>query len=252
MRIHHAGVTQARFYLISPDLEWNMYRLYWAPDNASLIIRILMEELEVPFKAVAVDRSVREQESLEYRALNPAGQIPACIIDGKAVFETAAIGMTICERENRMMPAVGSTDRTSFLKWQFFLSNSLHTDLRQLFYPEKYVSGEIEAFREVTLDRLKQRITIMEAAYKKSANLYLFGEEPSLIDIYLAVCLRWTRLYPVDALHRPDLSAYPAVFKMLTAIQERPSVARASAAEGIHAPFITRPTPPDGSKGVAL
>ena len=52
------------------------YRLHYAPDNASLIIRLALEEIGVPYETVLVDRRSRAQDTTAYRALNPAGLIP--------------------------------------------------------------------------------------------------------------------------------------------------------------------------------
>ena len=50
--------------------------LYYAPDNASLCVRLALLELGVPFETVLVDRAVQGQVAPEYLALNPNGVIP--------------------------------------------------------------------------------------------------------------------------------------------------------------------------------
>ncbi|MEY8839828.1 glutathione S-transferase, partial [Cribrihabitans sp. XS_ASV171] len=37
-------------------------RLHYAPDNASLIIRLALEEMRLPYQAVLVDRAARAQD----------------------------------------------------------------------------------------------------------------------------------------------------------------------------------------------
>ena len=66
----------------------NNITLHYAPDNASLIIRIILEELKLPYTAILVDRAKDEQDSEAYRALNPAGLIPTCVIDGETPEKT--------------------------------------------------------------------------------------------------------------------------------------------------------------------
>lgn len=48
------------------------YTLHYAPDNASLIIRLALEEIGVPYDTVLVDRAAQAQTLPAYRALNPA------------------------------------------------------------------------------------------------------------------------------------------------------------------------------------
>ncbi len=48
-----------------------MYRLHYAPpDNASLIVRLALEELGQPYQTVLVDRSVTAQASTAYLKIN--------------------------------------------------------------------------------------------------------------------------------------------------------------------------------------
>ena len=51
-------------------------RLHYAPDNASLVIRLALEELGIPYDTVLVDRRSGQQKSAGYLALNPNGLIP--------------------------------------------------------------------------------------------------------------------------------------------------------------------------------
>ena len=50
--------------------------LHYAPDNASLIVRLALEEAGLPYRTVLVDRAANAQRSPAYMALNPAGRIP--------------------------------------------------------------------------------------------------------------------------------------------------------------------------------
>ena len=233
-----------------------MYTLHFAPDNASIIIRIVLEEIGAPYETVLVDRSAREQQSASYRKLNPSGLIPVCVIDGAPVFETAAIGLTLSERHGMLAPAPGDPQRPGFLKWLFLLSNTLHADLRLLFYPDQYIGkdpAEQSLLRSVASQRLRRHFAIFEEAYRDSAAAgpYLFGAEPTVVDIYLGLCSRWSQIYPANAEKALDPRDYPALFSMLAALEDRPSLARSFAAEGIAAPYLSAPTPPDGSAGAA-
>jgi len=53
-----------------------MYELCYAPDNASLIVRLTLEEMGAPYRTRLIDRSKQEQRSAAYRDLNPRGLIP--------------------------------------------------------------------------------------------------------------------------------------------------------------------------------
>ncbi len=230
-----------------------MYLLYYAPDNASLIVRFVLEELEAQYKTVLVDRSQRAEQSEAYRQLNPNGLIPVCVIDGQPIYETGAIVLSLAERHRRLAPAVNDEKRAVFFKWLFFLSNTVHTDLRQLFYPDKYAGSDPHAkalHRELAAARFEHSLRVLENHCQEHAAPFFMGEAISVVDFYLCACLRWAQLYPVGAPGLVSLDAYPALRKIGAAVSARESVAKACAAEGIAAPFFDAPKyadPPEGS-----
>jgi len=67
------------------------YRLHYAPDNASLIIRLALDEIGAPYEAVLVDRQAEAQKAPAYLAMNPAGLIPVLETPQGPMFETGAI-----------------------------------------------------------------------------------------------------------------------------------------------------------------
>lgn len=232
--------------------------LYYAPDNASLIIRLLLEELELSYRTVLVDRSINAQKSAEYLKLSPAGLIPVCIIDGEPVFETGAILLTLADAQDKFSISISDTRRSQFLKWLFFLSNNLHADLRQRFYPEKYVgkdSAAINAFAEITLQRLVERFETFDSLYRNCSGPFLFGVEPTVIDFYLSVCFRWAQLYPLN--QQSMESEFPAerfkgIVGMVQQLEQRPAIQLACEKEGITGKFFSVPALADPPEGVAL
>ncbi|MEX3008712.1 glutathione S-transferase family protein [Hoeflea sp. TYP-13] len=232
-----------------------MYTLYYAPDNASLVVRIVLEEIGAHYNTWLVDRRSGEQKGEAYRKLNPNGLIPVCIIDDKPVFETAAILLTLADRHEMLAPAPQSQDRPQFLKWLFFLSNTLHPDLRQLFYPEKFVGPDVElqsVHSRITRDRLRERFQVLENLYAELDGPYLLGNDPSIVDIYAALCLRWPQLYPTETPAAFNPIEYPALLSMMRGLEVRPAFKRSFEAEGIPAPYLSAARPCDGSAGSPL
>ncbi len=238
-----------------------MIDLHYAPDNASLIIRIILEELSIAYRTVLIDRSVDEQSSDAYRKLNPKGQIPVCVIDGQAVFETAAIALTLSDSaaiygrkaDALITPSLTDSRRSQFLKWLFYLTNTIHNELRPLFYPEKYAGIDIkvqETCQALTRERLLRGIAIIDAEYSCQKTAYLFSDRPSIVDIYLAVCMRWVQLYPLSSRGWLDPKGFPAIYEMLECLQGRSAVIAACRKEGISGQLFSCPdyaNPPEGS-----
>ena len=228
------------------------YQLYYAPDNASLIVRILLEELGVNYAAILVDRSINQHHSDDYRALNPNGLIPVCVIDGQNIFETAAILQILCEKHQQFFPGQNSKKRANHLKWLYFISNNIHADLRQLFYPEQYIGAHTDSslHRHITVRRLHNNFSYLDAEYSHNNGLYFDGDSPCIIDFYCALALRWSQIYPLSHPKQINPYDYPHLFNMITVLEKRAKVRRACLVEGLPEPFFSQadyPKPPEGS-----
>ncbi|WP_420584349.1 glutathione S-transferase family protein [Ruegeria sp.] len=227
------------------------YRLHYAPDNASLIIRLVLEEMGLPYETALVDRRRNEQDGAAYRALNPNGLIPVLETPNGPIFETAAILLWLADTHGQLAPAPDSPDRAAFLKWLFFASNTLHADLRILFYAEKYIDAEqAETLRAGIRPRLRQHLRVLDATAKETPT-WLHPDHPSVLPYYLACQMRWMALYPAKA----DRSWFqmadtPYLQKILMQLESRPATRAAIAAEGLGVTPFTSPsyaTPQEGS-----
>ena len=218
-----------------------------------MIVRILLEELAIPYETVLVDRGTVDQKSDAYLRLNPNGLIPVCIIDEKPTFETAAICLHLADAYNRFTVSVGEESRPEFLKWLFYLSNSVHSELRLRFYPDQYVgAAEHAEFNRLTMQRINQKTGILNNAYQQSETTYLFGEDPTIVDIYLAVCTRWLQLYPLQGRGEFQIAQYSGVFNMIRHLEQRRAVIKACSMEGIAGTVFSAPEDAQPSEGVAL
>lgn len=229
------------------------YRLHYAPDNASLVIRLVLEELGLPYETQLVDRRAKAQHSAAYRVLNPQGLIPALETPDGAMFETAAILLWLADRHGQMAPAANSAARAGYLKWLFFASNTLHADLRILFYPEKYIGSDpsmVTALRTKVQARLSTHLQHLDdlAATRPS---WFGGPSPSGLDYYLAAIMRWMALYPATSDRSwYDIAHYPHLHALVMRLETRPAVVAAQAAEGLGQTPFSQPHlahPPEGS-----
>lgn len=228
------------------------YRLHYAPDNASLIIRLALEELHLPYTAVLVDRKAQAQRSAPYLALNPHGRIPVLETPDGAIFETGAILLWLADRHGGLCPAPDHPDRGDALKWLFFLSNTLHAELRMLFYPEIYIGPDPAhhaALRVGLRVSLAAHLARLEAV-AGAGHAWLNGDTPTVLDLYLAACLRWIALYPRDRAGWWDRDAAPHLARLCARIEARPATRACAMAEGLgELPFTLPdyPIPPEGS-----
>ncbi len=229
------------------------YRLHYAPDNASLIIRLALEEIGVKYETVLVDRGAKEQNSLGYLALNPNGLIPVLETPQGPIFETGAILLWLADTHRMLAPPAESKDRGAYLKWLFFISNTVHSDLRMIFYPHLYVGSSQAAanvLSETVKGRLKTHLAILDRLAEEETGC-LKSDQPSGVTFYIACLMRWMALYPKDGDRSWfDLNDTPSLRDMLTGLEQRAAVHTAQKAEGLgHSPFISPSyaNPPQGS-----
>ncbi len=228
-----------------------MYVLHYAPDNASLIVRLALEEMGLPYRCVLVDRARRAQDSAAYRGLCPTGLIPALETPEGPMAETGAILLWLAETHGALAPAPQSAGRRRFLTWLFFTANTLHADARLLFYPERHAGrgADVEAFFAATQARIARHIALLEAVAADRPD-WLSPDAPSILGYYVVTLLRWLALYPADRAGWFDLAAYPALHDLAAALESRPAARKAAEAEGLGATIFTKPShacPPEGS-----
>ncbi len=228
------------------------YVLHYAPDNASLIVRLVLEDLGVTYETRLVERGLRAQESAAYRKLNPAGHIPALETPDGPISETAAIVLWLADRHGRMAPAFNAPARGAFLKWVFFLSNTLQAGMRIAFYPEKFIGDdrlEQEALRRHVQGELAKHLTLLEQE-AQAGHSWFGGPEVSVFDYYLACCLRWCALYPQLHSEWFCLADFPRLFALARRLETCPAVRVAQKAEGLGPTPFSAPVlaqPPEGS-----
>jgi glutathione S-transferase len=225
-----------------------MDRLYWSPDNANLVVRMVLHELALPYETVAVDRARQAQRAPAFLALNPQGLLPVLVAADQdaPLFETAAILLYLADREGRLgAPAPAARGR--LLKWLFYLADTLHADLRIRFHAERYVAAAAAApaLRSGVQARVAGHLALLDAAIAEGGGPWLLGGDLSVLDPYLACCVRWAQLYPPgEGLVVAAVRRLPALVGLLEALARRPAVREACAREGITGALFLAPSLP--------
>ncbi|MEM7596154.1 MAG: glutathione S-transferase family protein [Pseudomonadota bacterium] len=227
------------------------YRLHWVPDNASLVIRLALEEMGVPYEPVLLDRVAGAHKAAAYLKLNPAGLIPALETPDGPIFETAAILLWLADRHGKMAPAPEHPDRGAFLKYLFFTSNTLHVAARMRFYPNQYLGADPSphaTLRTHLQGEIRRHLDLLEGAYAKGEGG--LGEALSIVDVYVACICRWVMLYPTgEAKDWCQISQWPHLHAMAQRLEACDCTRAAVSAEGLGpTPFTNpvHPTPPEG------
>jgi glutathione S-transferase len=226
-----------------------MYTLHYAPDNASLVVRLVLDGAGIPYLTALVDRARRAQDSPAYRALNPVGLIPVLETAEGPISETAAILLWLSDR-HRLGPAPADAARGTFLRWLFYLSNTVHADLRMVFYPHQYAPANGHAaHHEITSARLLRHFALVDRV--AAAEPALFAPARPL-GAYAVTLTRWAALYPPEGPAWFDLARFPVLTALARAQEARVETAAIARAEGLGPHPFTRPEQPKPPEGAVL
>lgn len=248
------------------DYAMSDYILYYSPDSANLIVRMALQEADVAYEARLVDRSRGEQRSSEFLRLNPQGLLPVLVhrratthsnngsVADTVLFETAAICLYLIDRHPLLGPGINHDGRGDLYRWLFYISNTLHADLRIRFYAERYM-GDRDAghLRDMVSERILGHLQLLDRHIAAHNGIWMLDSGFSALDLYLGVCCRWLMLYPAGyPVAINQVSSNTHVWRLLTALEKRPAVARACNAEWIKAPFFINPSRAEPAEGSVL
>ena len=199
-----------------------MYTLYYSPGTASLAVHWMLIEIGADFDTVAVDFETQQQKSPAFLAINPAGHVPALIVDGVAHAEVAALLMLLAERhpDAGLAPAPGAPDRADYLQWMVWCANTLQPAFRASFYAHEPAG---EDHREAVIAQALQKI---EAAWTRldahfaEGRPYILGDALTAPDFLLTMLARWSRKMPKPATDWPHLKAYLDRMRTMPSLRE--------------------------------
>jgi glutathione S-transferase len=215
--------------------------LHHAPDFSSTIVRLVLEELELPHTIALVDLDSGAHATDEYRQINPVGLIPALETDHGPMFETAAILLWLVDQTGRLGPGPKDPDRGSFLSWLFFTSNALHQAALAMFYPHR-PAGEAnsDAARAVAQDQIVARLGLIESLIATQHPRWLSPDHPGILGYYIGILVRWLILLPPEP-YGIRIGDFPHLKAVLAAHEARPAALRVAASDGLGPSPFTNP-----------
>jgi glutathione S-transferase len=198
-----------------------MLKLYYGPGACSFVPHAALEIIKAAtgaeFEIQMLKLHKGEQKSPEYLALNPNGQVPLLVVDGKPLSQIVAI----CDYLDRTHPQLGllpadpwqRSEALSLLAW---MNNSVHPTFTHVFMPFKFsdnaeAQAEMKRFNTAAYGELMTRLQDIVA----KASPWIYGDKLSVVDIYAMVLFRWGGMAGID----PDtLPAYQAFTARVAAV----------------------------------
>lgn len=200
-------------------------KLFYTRGACSLVVRIILNEIGLPFEQESVDLRAKKTESgKDYLAINTKGAVPSLILDnGDTLTENQVILQYLADNQgdHKLLPAVGDFARYRELEWLNYISTELHKTLGSCFNPG--FPDEIKT--NVLLPLAMQRFAFINTHLGQQP--YLSGKDFTLPDAYLFVMVRWAYFFKMDMSKLPHLQAY------IEKLNQRPSVKLSLEQEGL-------------------
>jgi glutathione S-transferase len=167
-----------------------------------LKVKWTAERLALPFDWVEVDILRSQSRTPEFLAMNPAGQVPAVILDdGRALAQSNAIMLHLAEG-SALIPT-DAFERAKMYEWLFWEQYSHEPYVAVARFQVAYLGKPVSELDARLVERGGAALARLET--QLTTTPYLVGERLTLADIALVA---YTRVAHEGGF---DLSLYPAV-----------------------------------------
>ena len=202
-------------------------KLYFAPGACSFVPHTLLEATGQPFETQMVKLHKGEQNSPEYRAVNPRGQVPVLVDDGATITQIVAIVGYLDAKfpQMRFLPSEPLA-RARTMETLAWMNNTVHPTFTHVFMPHKYsddpqVQASLKAYNAKQYRPLLEEIDGLAKAAAAAGHSWLDGDRFGPLDAYSLTLLRWGGFAGIDPTSFPDLWAH------VQKVARHPPVARA-------------------------
>lgn len=183
--------------------------LYEHKPTRSARVRWALLEAGLAFNSVGGSADILHSEPL--RKLHPLGKLPAVLIDGRPLFESAAIVNAVCDLapETGLLARPGSPERNLHYQWTYFAL----TEMEPYLHSTEINTSQFVLPKDQHVPQIKPQNEMM---YRRAAGVlndalqdtdYLVGDRFSAADIIVGYTVAWGN---IEGLHGPypNLAAY--------------------------------------------
>ncbi|HVZ47031.1 MAG TPA: glutathione S-transferase family protein [Ramlibacter sp.] len=202
-------------------------KLYYAPGACSFVPHTMLEAAEAPFEPVWVKIHKKENESAEYRAINPRAQVPVLVDGSETITQILAIVLWLDAKFPRMgfLPSQ-PVARTRVLETLAWMNNTVHPTFTHVFMPHKFAGtpeaqAEVKAFNARLYRGMLGEIEAMAARTVGASQAFLGGERFGPMDAYALTLLRWGGFAGIDP------TGFATLWAHVQKVAALPPVARA-------------------------
>ena len=188
--------------------------LYFAPGACSFVPHVALEAVRAATGQAFEPRLVKlhkdENKTPEYLAMNPNGQVPVLVADGKPLNQIVAI----CDFLDRSFPEAGLLPaepwaRAQALSQFAWMNNTVHPTFTRVFRSAEFAEGEAAQaeVKKMAQARYRRQLERIQG-WTAGAKPYWHGGHITPHDAYAFTLLRWGGIAGVDPKSLPGYLAY--------------------------------------------
>jgi len=185
--------------------------LYYCPGTCSFVphtmLEIVKETSGQDYTSTLINLKEGEQQTPEYKAINPRSQVPALLVDGKLLTQVVAIVSYLDSQfpQAQIFP-IDPMERAQALSTLAWMNNTVHPTYTRVFRPERF-SADIPSVKSMALDLFKSYLVEIDGLCKNNSP-YICGKQLTPADIYAVAFMRWAGVAGVDPSTYPNYQAY--------------------------------------------
>ncbi|WP_026781852.1 glutathione S-transferase family protein [Pleomorphomonas koreensis] len=193
---------------------------HYAPQSRAFAIRVLLEELGVPYDLDVLDIRGGSHLATGYLAVNPLGKVPAISHRGELVTEQAAVALYLADLfpAAGLAPAFDDPKRAPYLRWMVFYGSSFEPALVDHAMQRPPLPRSTAPYADHA-----SVVALVNAQVERSAPYWL-GERFSAADVLWGTALAWVTGFGI-------FEKTPAVAAYIERITSRPAWRKAQADE---------------------
>lgn len=178
-------------------------KLYFSPGACSFVPHVLLQLSGAAFEPTMVKLHKGEQYGEEYKAINPRGQVPVLVDDGKVITQIVAIILYLDQKfpEAKFLPTepVARAKAIEVLAW---MNNTVHPTFTHIFMPQKFsdqadVQAALKTFNTQVYKGLLSELESLVVNHLSPSG-WLSGEVLGPLDAYSLTLTRWGSIAGID------------------------------------------------------
>ncbi|MET4578341.1 glutathione S-transferase family protein [Ottowia thiooxydans] len=202
-------------------------KLYYASGACSFVPHSMLEIAGATFEPMTVKLHKNEQNSPEYKAINPRGQVPVLVDGDQVITQIVAIINYI----DAKFPEAGFIPkdplaRAKFVETLAWMNNTVHPTFTHIFMPFKYsddaaAQEAMKGYNKGVYRQLMGELQGLVQKAKTEGRDWLGGVHCGPLDTYALTLLRWGTIAGINPEDFPELWAF------VQRVAQVPAVARA-------------------------